>query len=65
LDRRPASYRCYCDESRVTRALISMGADELRSLIEEEGEANLTCQFCDKVYHYTKDELESLLLGAK
>ncbi|MEG0322077.1 MAG: Hsp33 family molecular chaperone HslO, partial [Oscillospiraceae bacterium] len=65
LDRRPVEYRCYCDEKRVTRALISMGADELRSLIEEEGEANLTCQFCDKVYHYTKDELESLLLGAK
>ncbi|MEG1072458.1 MAG: Hsp33 family molecular chaperone HslO [Oscillospiraceae bacterium] len=65
LDRRPVAYRCYCQRSRVTRALISMGADELRSLIEEEGEANLTCQFCDKVYHFTKEELESLLLGAK
>ncbi|MFQ9915392.1 MAG: Hsp33 family molecular chaperone HslO [Flavonifractor plautii] len=47
-------YRCYCSRERVTRALISMGREELNSLIREQGRAELTCQFCDKVYHYSQ-----------
>lgn len=61
LEKRPVEYRCYCSEERVTRALISMGREELASLIEEQGEADLTCQFCDRVYHYSREELEQLL----
>ena len=38
-----------------------MGREELEALIREQGRAELTCQFCDKVYHYTKEELEGLL----
>ena len=61
LEKHPVEYRCYCSRDRVTRALISMGREELNSLIREQGRAELTCQFCDKVYHYTNEELEGLL----
>ena len=61
LEKHPVEYRCYCSRERVTRALISMGREELVSLIEEQGEADLTCQFCDAVYHYTKEDLEAIL----
>ncbi len=61
LERSPIEYRCYCSRERVTRALISMGREELNSLIREQGRAELTCQFSDKVYHYTNEELEGLL----
>ena len=63
LDKHPVSYRCYCSRERVSRALISMGRNELSSLIAEQGQADLTCQFCDRVYHYTREELEALLNG--
>lgn len=61
LDTSPVEYRCYCSEERVSRALISMGKDELASLIEEQDGAELTCQFCDKVYHFSADDLQKLL----
>ena len=61
LEKHPVEYRCYCSRERVSRALISMGREELSSLIEEQGQAELTCQFCDKVYHCSKEELEELL----
>ena len=61
LEKRPIEYRCYCDRERVTRALISMGRGEMEALVEEQGEAELTCQFCDAVYHYSKEELEAIL----
>jgi len=61
LDTHPVEYRCYCSRDRVERALVSMGREELKQLIQEQGEADLTCQFCDNVYHFTKEELEGLL----
>lgn len=61
LERHPVSYQCYCSRERVERALISLGPQELRAMIEEQGKAELTCQFCDAVYRFTGDELETLL----
>lgn len=61
LEEHPVEYRCYCSRERVVRALVSMGREELFSMIEEQGGAQLTCQFCDKVYSFTKEELEALL----
>lgn len=64
LETSPVEYRCYCSAERVSRALISMGRQELTSLIEEQGGAELTCQFCDRVYHFSKEDLERLLKEA-
>lgn len=61
VERAPVEYRCYCSRERMERALVSIGAKDLRELIEEQGKADLTCQFCDKEYHFTKTELEGLL----
>lgn len=61
LERHPVEYRCYCSRERVTKALVSMGPDELRALIAEQGKAELTCQFCDAVYEFSRGELEALL----
>ena len=64
LETSPVEYRCYCSRERVSRALISVGASELKTLIQEQGSTDLTCQFCDKVYHFTREDLESLLREA-
>lgn len=64
LETTPVEYRCYCSAERVSRALISMGKDELNSLIEEQNGAELTCQFCDRIYKFTGDELRKLLSDA-
>ena len=61
LERRPVAYKCYCSRERVSRAIISMGKEEMQSLIEEQGGAEQTCQFCDKVYRFTKEDLQELL----
>lgn len=61
LERHPVEYKCYCSRERVVKALVSLGPDELRTLIEEQGKAELTCQFCDAVYEFSREELEGLL----
>ena len=61
LEKAPIEYRCYCSRERMERALISLGPEELRAMIDEQGGAELRCQFCDHVQTFTKTELEELL----
>ena len=58
-------YKCYCSKERMEKALISIGKTELEDLIKEQGEAELTCQFCDNKYTFDKKALEKLLKDAK
>lgn len=63
LERSPIEYRCDCSRERMERALISLGPDELRALIDEQGQAELTCRFCDNVQVFAREQLEALLDG--
>ena len=42
-------------------ALISLGAEELQSMIDEQGSADLTCRFCDNVQHFSREDLEAMV----
>ena len=61
LEKRPIAYRCDCSRERMERALISLGREELRSMIDEQGGAELTCRFCDNVQKFSREDLEALL----
>ncbi|MBQ9329642.1 MAG: Hsp33 family molecular chaperone HslO [Oscillibacter sp.] len=65
LERTPVEYRCYCSRERMERALISLGPEELESMIAEQGGAELTCRFCDNVQRFSREELEGLLRGMR
>ena len=54
-------YRCDCSRERLEAVLMSLGKEELTDMIEKEGQAELTCRFCNKVYHFTKEQLEAIL----
>ena len=53
-------YKCNCSKQRVEKALISIGKAELESMAAEMDEANINCHFCDKVYKFSKAEIEAL-----
>ncbi len=53
-------YRCYCSRERVEEAIRSIGPEELESIIAEGKDVSVSCQFCDKVYSFTPDELRAL-----
>lgn len=58
-------YECDCSKERMERAMISIGKDELQAIIDEQGEAELTCHFCDNKYTFSREELLELLKNAK
>lgn len=65
MDEFAVEYKCNCSEERVERTLASLGRTELQSMIDEQGGAQVTCQFCDAVYEYSKEQLEAMKAKAK
>ena len=61
LDTVPAQYRCDCSRERIERALISIGKKDLQEMIAEGETIEVGCQFCNKKYQVTVDELKELL----
>jgi molecular chaperone Hsp33 len=60
LEKRNLFLRCSCSRERIERVLISLGKEELGGIITEQGEADVTCEFCRTRYHFTREELEDL-----
>jgi molecular chaperone Hsp33 len=42
--------------------LKSMGAEEVRSIIEERGAIDVRCEFCNKAYEFDAVDAEKILL---
>lgn len=61
LEYREIGWNCDCSEPRLERALMSIGVSDLQTILEEDGQAELTCQFCRKKYRFDKAHLERLL----
>ena len=55
------AYKCYCDRDRVTAALISLGKKELTEIAEEGKTFPVECQFCDQVYKFTPEDIQTIL----
>lgn len=54
------SYKCNCSREKIEQAIISIGIDDLDKIINEDGKAQVICDFCKKEYNFTKEELEEL-----
>lgn len=61
LDKIPVAFDCDCSEERMERALISIGKEDLKEIIEEDEKIETVCHFCSKKYMFEGDKLEKLL----
>lgn len=64
LSKMPVQFHCDCDRSRVEKAIISIGKKEIQDMINEGREIEVNCQFCNKHYKFSVDELEDMLKRA-
>lgn len=54
-------FHCSCSRGRTRNALISLGKQGLKKLVEEQGGATVSCEFCKKDYAFGKVELQRLI----
>lgn len=64
LDESETAYKCTCSKGKVEQALISMGEEELKELLEDE-ETEVCCHFCDKKYVFSRADITHILKSAK
>jgi molecular chaperone Hsp33 len=62
LGKKELSFTCRCSKERVEKILVVLGSAELEKMITEQGKAEVTCEFCRTGYHFSREELENLLL---
>ena len=60
-DTLPVEFFCNCSKDRVRKALISIGREELQSMIDDGKEIEVNCHFCNKNYNFTVDELKEMI----
>ncbi len=56
----PVCFRCSCSRERVTNMLRSIGITELTSIIEEQGNVGVACEFCNQKYEFDSVDVEGL-----
>ena len=65
LEFKEMRWHCDCSEERLEKVLMTIGEKDLTDIIEEDGQAELVCQFCCKKYHFDKEHLERILEAVK
>ncbi len=65
LEIREIKWECDCSEERLEKALMTIGKDDLTEIIQEDGKAELVCQFCLKKYNFDKEQLLRILESIK
>lgn len=54
-------FACNCSKERVSKALISVGKEELQSMIDDGEPIEMNCHFCNSHYDFQVEEIRELL----
>lgn len=60
LEEKPVRYECNCSKEKVERAIISLGKEQITEIAENDHGAEIVCEFCNKKYHFTEEDLNEL-----
>ncbi len=61
LEKDEVAFKCDCSKEKYGKILATMKKSQLETMIKEDHGAELTCSFCGNKYHYTEDELKTIL----
>lgn len=61
LEEYTPKYNCLCSKEYIEKILITMGKDELDSIIKEQGKITVNCEYCEKDYVFYKEDVDKLL----
>lgn len=60
----PVSFRCSCSRERIEQVLLGLGLEEAEKLLEEQGQVEATCEFCNRRYTLDTVDVHALFAHA-
>ncbi len=61
FDPLPVRFQCTCSRERTLAALKSLGAEEVESILQEQGSVTMDCEFCNARYQFQREDLSDLV----
>ncbi len=61
LEEMPLQYTCNCSREKFEKGLISLGRDQLKEILEEDGQIETNCHFCNAKYHFDELQIQNLI----
>lgn len=61
---REAVYRCNCSREYLSRVLVTLGEEQLRRILEEDGKIKVHCHYCNTDYEFTEEDADRLFAKA-
>ncbi len=65
LDKTPVAFFCDCSKKKIESAIVSLGKEDLESLIAEREPVEAHCDYCNTSYTFEVEEIEKILETSK
>lgn len=60
FDPKAHQFKCSCSKERTAKAIKAIGQEEAKSIIAEQGQIDITCEFCHHQYQFTEIDVQRL-----
>ncbi|MGO3914110.1 Hsp33 family molecular chaperone HslO [Enterococcus viikkiensis] len=60
LETMPVQFKCDCSKEKFASAIITLGAEQIQELIDQDHGAEAVCAFCNNKYQYSEEDLYEL-----
>lgn len=57
----PIDFLCDCDKDKFERGIMTLAKKDIQDMIDEDGQAEVQCHFCNKTYLFNKKDLEAII----
>lgn len=64
VEEKQITYRCGCSKRRMDSIVRSLGYEECRAILAEQGSIDIHCHFCNKTYSYSSDDVQALFAAS-
>ncbi|NLC96522.1 MAG: Hsp33 family molecular chaperone HslO [Erysipelotrichaceae bacterium] len=61
LEEKEVRFKCDCSKDRFKAGLTTLPIEDLNEMIEKDNGAHIKCEFCNKEYNFSVDELKSIM----
>ncbi|WP_300409711.1 Hsp33 family molecular chaperone HslO [Lagierella sp.] len=53
-------YKCSCNRDKIEKLIVSLGEKETSEILQEEGQIEIKCSYCNEKYVFSKEEVDNI-----